>query len=101
MHRPPERGDLVWSRDLFYVFRRAGDLLRGDAKISAAVLQTLLRTDCPDDDCALFQTFDRLWNRGDHSSVGRAVLLWSRAAEALDEPAGGLVDVKSARRLYF
>src|SRR5262245_22174563 len=100
MHRPPERGDMVWGRNLFYGFRRAGDLFDRDAEDVGVVLQTLFRAHRADDDCALFQTFNRLWNRGDNSFVGGAVLLRSRSAEALVEPAGGLVSIESARRLY-
>ena len=100
MHRPPERGDLVWGRDLLYVFRRAGDFFRGDAENSGVILQSLLRIDRANGDRALFQTFNHLWSSRDHSFVGGAVLLRSSAAEALAEPAGGLVNAEFAGRLY-
>ena len=100
MHWSPERRNLVWGRYLFYFFRRAGDIFEGHGVAPAELLQTILRTHRADDDCALFHTFNRLWNSRPNPFVGRAVLLRPGAAEALAEPAGSFVCVESARRLF-
>src|SRR5690349_17747235 len=99
MHRPPERGDLVWGRNLFHVFCGTGDFFRRDAEDSGVVLQSLLRIDRADGYRALFQTFTHLWSNRYHSYVGGTVLRRALSTEALDDPAGGLVDAQSARGL--